>query len=157
MNKTFILIIILGFLVSCGKDKAVSDIEKYVTNVSNRSDLKESITEIKAEDLRTGLMSEIVIYHWKDSTGKVYRTGVEFLQKDKTHTFYKFYFKNDNLLFARIIELDKPKKDTIMNSDYYFKGTEMLKQIDRGKENLDAETVRQVSEFYLVFAKENSE
>ena len=128
-----------------------------MTEISSRPDLTESIAEFKAEDLRTDLMSQLVMEQLKDSSGKVYRINAEFLQKDETPTIYKFYFKRDTLQFAKIIMLDKTGRDTTMNSGYYYNGSQLLKQTDKKEDNMDAETVRQLSEFYLVFSKETSE
>ena len=156
MKKALTTLIVFGFIISCVEEKNVTDVEDYVNQINNRSDLTETVTEFTDEDLKTNLMSELTIRELKDSNGKVYRIYAEFLQKDKTPTAYKFYFKNDTLQLAKVLELDKTGKDTTVNSEYYFDGSKLLKRIDRKEDNLDAETIQQLSAFYLVFSKETS-
>ncbi|QAA80338.1 hypothetical protein EI546_00675 [Aequorivita sp. H23M31] len=154
MKKTIVISLLLGFLISCGNSKAVSDIKKYVIQIDNRTDLTELISEFKPEELKTDLINEVAIQVLKDSDEKIFKVSAELVQKDGIPLKYIFYFKNEVLNFARMTEFNQTGKDTVMDSEYYFDGSELLKQINRKKEEMEAETVRQVSEFYLVYGKE---
>lgn len=157
MRKAFYISLIIGFLISCGNEKTLSEIEKYVTEIDNRKDLSESITEFNTEDLDGEIVGGISIYELTDSDGEIYRIIAEIGQPNQSPANYEFYFKKDSLTFARIVEFNKTGTDTIMNSEYYYDGVKSIKQIDQKKEKMDAKTVRQVSEFYLVYGKETTE
>ena len=157
LKKTIIISLIFGFLISCGNGKTVSDIKKYVIAINNRTDLTEKVSESNAEDLKNDLISQMTIQVLKDSNDEILRVTAELIQKNGIPVNYEFYFKNEALTFARMTEFNDTRKDTIMDSDYYFNGSELIKQINRKKEELEAETVKQVSEFYLVFGKEETE
>lgn len=153
MRKAFYISLIIGILISCGNDKTQSEIEKYVIEVDNRKDLSESITEFNTEDLNGVIVGGISIYELTDNDGEIYRIIAEVGQPNQSPANYEFYFKKDSLTFARIVEFNKTGTDTIVNSEYYFDGIELVKQINKEKEKMDPETVRQVSEFYLVYGK----
>ena len=157
MKKTTCIALIIGFLVSCGKDNTLSEIEKYVTEIDDRKDLSESITEFNTEDLDGEIVGGISIYELTDDNGEIYRIIAEVAQPNQSPANYEFYFKKDSLTFASIVEFNKTGTDTIVNSKYYYHGIKLVKQIDKKKEKMDAETVRQVSEFYLVYGKETTE
>ena len=157
MRKTFYISLILGFLISCGNDKALVEIEKYVNEIENRKDLSESITEFNTEDVDGEIVGGISIYELTDNNGEIYRIIAEVGQPNQSPANYEFFFKKDSLTFARIVEFNETGTDTIINSEYYYNGTKLIKQIDQKKEKMDGETVRQVSEFYLVYGKETTE
>ena len=157
MRKNIYIALIIGFLVSCGNDNTLSEIEKYVTEIDNRKDLSESITEFNTEDLDGEIVGGISIYELTDDNGEIYRIIAEVGQPNQSPANYEFYFKKDSLTFARIVEFNETGTDTIVNSKYYYDGIRLVKQIDQKKEKMDAETVRQVSEFYLVYGKETTE
>jgi hypothetical protein len=81
----------------------------------------------------------------------------DIVEPNKSPANYEFYFKRHTLTFARIIELDQSGNDTIIKSEYYFKGTDLIKQLDKKENKKNAETVRQLSEIYLVYGKESPE
>ncbi len=116
--------------------------------------MTELISEFKPEELKTDLINQIAIQVRKDSDENIFKVSAELVQKDGIPLKYVFYFKNEVLNFARMTEFNEIAKDTVMDSEYYFDGTELLKQINRKKEEMDAETVRQASEFYLIYGKE---
>jgi len=157
LRKNIYIALIIGFLVSCGNDNTLSEIEKYVTEIDNRKDLSESITEFNTEDLDGEIVGGISIYELTDDNGEIYRIIAEVGQPNQSPANYEFYFKKDSLTFARIVEFNETGTDTIVNSKYYYDGIRLVKQIDQKKEKMDAETVRQVSEFYLVYGKETTE
>ena len=157
LKKALYISLIIGILISCGNDKTQSEIEKYVIEIDNRKDLSESITEFDTEDLNGEIVGGISIYELTDSNGEIYRIIAEVGQPNQSPANYEFYFKKDNLAFARILEFNEIGTDTVVDSEYYFDGIELVKQIDKKKEKMDAETVRQVSEFYLVYGKETTE
>ena len=157
MRKTIYIALIIGFLISCGNDKTLSEIEKYVTEIDNRKDLSESITEFNTEDLNGEIVGGISIYELTNKDGEIYRIIAEVGQPNQSPANYVFYFKKDSLTFARIVEFNETGTDTIVNSKYYYDGIKLVNQIDQKKEKMDAETVRQVSEFYLVYGKETTE
>ena len=157
MRKAFYISLIFGFLISCGNDKTLAEIEKYVNEIENRKDLSESITEFNTEDLDGEIVGGISIYELTDKDGEIYRIIAEVGQPNQSPANYEFYFKNDSLTFAKIVEFNETGTDTILNSEYYYDGIELIKQIDKKKEKMDAKTVRQVSEFYLVYGKETTE
>jgi hypothetical protein len=157
LRKTIYIALIIGFLVSCGNDNTLSEIEKYVTEIDNRKDLAESITEFNTEDLDGEIVGGISIYELTDDNGEIYRIIAEVGQPNQSPANYEFYFKKDSLTFARIVEFNETGTDTIVNSKYYYDGIKLVKQIDKKKEKMDTETVRQVSEFYLVYGKETTE
>ena len=157
MRKAFYISLIIGILISCGNDKTLSEIENYVTEIENRKDLNESITEFNTEDLDGKIAGGISIYELTDKNGKIYRIIAEVGQPNQSPANYEFYFKKDSLTFARIVEFNETGTDTIVNSEYYYDGIKLIKQVDQKKEKMDAETVRQVSEFYLVYGKETTE
>ncbi|WAC02930.1 hypothetical protein N7U66_04695 [Lacinutrix neustonica] len=157
MRKAFYILLIFGFLISCRNDKTLAEIEKYVNEIENRKDLSESITEFNTEDLDGEIVGGISIYELTNKDGEIYRIIAEVGQPNQSPANYEFYFKKDSLTFARIVEFNETGTDTIVNSKYYFDGIKLVKQIDQKKEKMDAETVRQVSEFYLVYGKETTE
>jgi hypothetical protein len=157
LRKTIYIALIIGFLISCRNDKTLSEIEKYVTEIDNRKDLSESITEFNTEDLNGEIVGGISIYELTNKDGEIYRIIAEVGQPNQSPANYEFYFKKDSLTFARIVEFNETGTDTIVNSKYYYDGIKLVKQIDQKKEKMDAETVRQVSEFYLVYGKETTE
>lgn len=157
MRKTLYISIIIGFLISCGNDKTLSEIEKYVTQIDDRTDLSESITEFNTENLDGKIVGGISIYELTDKDGEIHRIIAEVGQPNQSPANYEFYFKKDSLTFARIVEFNETGTDTIVNSEYYYSGTKLIKQINQKKEKMDAETVRQASEFYLVYGKETTE
>lgn len=128
-----------------------------MTDIDNRKDLSESITEFNTENLDGEIVGGISIYELTDDSGEIYRIIAEVGQPNQSPANYEFYFKNDSLIFAKIVEFDKIGTDTIVNSEYYYNGNKLVKQIDRKKGKMEAETVRQVSEFYLVYGKEKTE
>tara|TARA_R110002033_G_C3729433_1_gene223813 strand:- start:41 stop:514 length:474 start_codon:yes stop_codon:yes gene_type:complete len=156
LRKAFYISLIIGLLTSCGNNKTQSEIEKYVIEIDNRKDLSESITEFNTEDLNGEIVGGISIYELADNDGEIYRIIAEVGEPNQSPANYEFYFKNDSLTFARIVEFNETGTDTILNSEYYYDGIELVKQIDQKKEKMDAETVRQVSEFYLVYGKETT-
>ena len=157
MKKAIYISLIIGFIISCENDKTLSEIEKYVTEIDNRKDLSESITEFNTEDLDGEIVGGISIYELTDNNGEIYRIIAEVGQPKQSPANYEFYFKKDSLTFARIVEFNETGTDTIVNSEYYYDGMKLVKQIDRKEDKMDAETVRQVSEFYLVYGKETTE
>ncbi len=157
MKKTFVITLILGFLISCGNNKTVSEIDNYVIEIDKRTDLSESITEFITEDSNDEIVGGITIYELTDKNGKIYRIMAEIVQPSQSPANYEFYFKKDTLTFARIIEFDETGNDTITNSEYYFKGIELIKQLDKQGTEMTSETVRKASEFYLVYGKETTE
>lgn len=157
MRKTIYIALIIGFLISCGNDKTLSEIEKYVTEIDNRKDLSESITEFNTEDLNGEIAGGISIYELTDNNGEIYRIIAEVGQPNQSPANYVFYFKKDSLTFAKIVEFNETGTDTIINSEYYYDGVKLLKQTNWKEEKMDAETVRQVSEFYLVYEKQTTE
>jgi hypothetical protein len=154
LRKTFYISLIIGFLISCGNDKTLSEIEKYVTEIDNRTDLSESITEFNTEDLNGEIVGGISIYELTDDSREIYRIIAEVGQPNQSPANYEFYFKKGSLTFAKIVEFNET--DTILNSEYYYNGMKLVKQIDKKKDKMDAETVRQMSEFYLVYGKETT-
>jgi hypothetical protein len=157
LRKTIYIALIIGFLISCGNDKTLSEIERYVTEIDNRKDLSESITEFNTEDLNGEIAGGISIYELTDNKGKIYRIIAEVGEPNKSPANYEFYFKKDSLTFAKIVEFNETGTDTIIISEYYYDGVKLLKQTNWKKEKMDAETVRQVSEFYLVYGKQTTE
>lgn len=157
MRKTIYIALIIGFLISCGNDNTLSEIEKYVTEIDNRKDLSESITEFNTEDLNGEIAGGISIYELTDNNGEIYRIIAEVGQPNQSPANYEFYFKKDSLTFAKIVEFNITGTDTIINSEYYYDGVKLLKQTNWKEEKMDAETVRQVSEFYLVYGKQTTE
>jgi len=149
----FFISLIFGVLIGCGNGKTVSDIIDYVTEINNRTDLTESISEFDSEDLNDKDVGGISIYELTDSNGNILRIVAEIVQTNNLPINYEFYFKNDTLTFARVTEWNETGSDTIMNSDYYFDKSELIKQVDRKDIQMDAETVIEVSEFYLVYGK----
>ena len=135
MRKTIYIALIIGFLISCGNDKTLSEIEKYVTEIAGG----------------------ISIYELTDNNGEIYRIIAEIGQPNQSPSNYEFYFKKDSLTFAKIVEFNETGTDTIINSEYYYDGVKLLKQTNWKEEKMDAETVRQVSEFYLVYGKQTTE
>ncbi|SDN16226.1 hypothetical protein [Kriegella aquimaris] len=119
--------------------------------------MSESITEFNTEDFDGEIVGGISIYELTDDNGEIYRIIAEVGQPNQSPANYEFYFKKDSLTFARIVEFNETGTDTIVNSKYYYDGIKLVKQIDQKKEKMDAETVRQVSEFYLVYGKETTE
>ena len=156
MRKTIYIALIIGFLISCENDKTLSEIEKYVTEIDNRKDLSESITEFNTEDLNGEIVGGISIYELTDDKGEIYRIIAEVGQPNQSPANYEFYFKKDTLTFAKIVEFNETGTDTIVNSEYYYDGIKLVKQIDQKEEKMDAETVKQASEFYLVYGKETN-
>ena len=157
MRKVFYISLIYGFLISCGNDKTLVEIEKYVKEIENRKDLSESITEFNTEDLHGEIVGGISIYELTNNKGEIYRIIAEVGQPNQSPANYEFFFKNDSLTFARILEFNETGTDTLINSQYYYNGTKLIKQIDQMKEKMEAETVRQASEFYLVYGKESTQ
>jgi len=157
LRKTIYIALIIGFLISCGNDKALSEIEKYVTEINNRKDLSESITEFNTEDLNGEIVGGISIYKLTDEKEKIYRIIAEVGKPNQSPANYEFYFKKDSLTFARIVEFNETGNDTVVYSEYYYDRIKLVKQIDLKKEKMDAETVRQASEFYLVYGKDKTE
>ena len=153
LKKAAFISFFIGFLISCGNDKSLTEIENYVTVIDARKDLSESITEYNTEDLNGDFVGGIDIYELTDKNGEIFRIIAEVVQPNQSPTHYKFYFKKDSLTFAAIVEFDKNGTDTIINSEYYFNGLNLIKQIDKKKKGIDAETLRQTSEFYLVYGK----
>ena len=128
-----------------------------MNEIENRKDLSESITEFNTEDMDGEIVGGISIYELTDNNGEIYRIIAEVGQPNQSPANYEFFFKKDSLTFARIVEFNETGTDTIINSEYYYNGTKLIKQIDQKKEKMDGETVRQVSEFYLVYGKETTE
>jgi len=153
LKKTFIIALLFAFIFSCGNNKTISEIENYMTQINNRSDLIESITEFNTEDLNDKIVGGISIYKLADEKGEIYRMTAEIVRNNQAPANYEFYFKKDTLTFARIIEFDKTGNDTIINSEYYFKGKKLLKQLNKQENKMGATTVKEVSEFYLVYGK----
>ncbi|MCT8341245.1 hypothetical protein MG296_14355 [Flavobacteriaceae bacterium TK19130] len=129
----------------------VSDINQFVNKIDNSSDLTESIIEYQSEDLNSDLIRGMTYYELKDSDNKIYRIIAELISQDGTPYSYTFYYKNDDIVFSRIIELKKSGIDTIIDSNYYFSDLELIKQVDIKDEKMESETVKLLSEFYLVF------
>ena len=157
LKKTIYIALIIGFLISCGNDKTLSEIEKYVTDIDNRKDLSESITEFNTEDLNGEIVGGISIYELTDDKKEIYRIIAEVEQPNQSPAHYEFYFKKDSLTFAKIVEFNESGTDTIVNSEYYYDGIKLVKQIDQKADNMDSETVKQASEFYFVYGKETNE
>ena len=157
MRKTIYIALIIGILISCGNDKTLSEIEKYVTEIDNRKDLLKSIMEFNTEDLNGEIVGGISIYELTDKDGEIYRIIAEVGQPNQSPANYEFYFKKDSLTFARIVEFNETGNDTVVYSEYYYDRIKLVKQIDLKKEKMDAETVRQASEFYLVYGKDKTE
>ena len=157
MKKATYIPLIIGFLISCGNDNSLTDIEKYVTEIDNRKDLSESITEFNTEDLDGEIVGGTDIYELTDNNGEVYRIFAEVVEPNQSPKHYKFYFKKGSLTFAKIVEFNKNGTDTIVNSEYYFNGLNLIKQIDKKTSGVDAENIRQASEFYLVYGKEKTD
>ena len=128
-----------------------------MTEINNRKDLSESITEFNTEDLNGEIVGGIDIYELNDSSGKIYKIIAEVVQPNQSPANYEFYFKKDSLIFAKIVEFNETGTDTIVNSEYYYDKMKLVKQIDRKEDKMGAETVRQLSEFYLVYGKETTE
>lgn len=127
-----------------------------MTKIDNRKDLSESISEFITEDLNDEIVGGIDIYELTDSKGEIYRIIAEALQPNQSPIHFNFYFKKDSLCYAKIIEFNKTGTDTIVNSEYYFNGIKLLKQIDRKKNKKDATIVWQASKLYLQFGKETN-
>lgn len=128
-----------------------------MTEIDNRNDLSQSITEFNTEDLNDEIVGGITIYKLTNDNGEIFRIITEVVQPTQSLANYKFYFKKDNLIYAKIVEFNEAGTDTIINSEYYYDGIKLIKQIDKKTDKMDAEIVRQVSEFYLVYGKEATE
>lgn len=157
MRKAVYISLLIGLLISCSNEKSIAEIDKFVAEIDNRKDLTESVTEFDTEDLDGEIVGGISIYELTDENGEIYRIIAEVGQPNQSPANYEFYFKSDSLTFAKIVEFNETGTDTIVNSEYYYDGIELIKQIDRMKEKMNAETVRQVSEFYLVYGKKTTE
>ncbi|WP_334058380.1 hypothetical protein [Polaribacter sp. P097] len=128
-----------------------------MSEIENRKDLSESINEFNMENLDGEIVGGISIYKLTDNNGEFYRVIAEVGQPNQSLANYEFYLKKDSLTFARIVKFNETGTDTIINSEYYFDGNELVKQIDKEKEKMDTQTVRQMFEFYLDYGEESTE
>ncbi|MGM1057468.1 MAG: hypothetical protein ACQEWG_16400 [Bacteroidota bacterium] len=156
MKKTFFIILIIGLLNSCGTNEAVSKIDGYINEISTRDDLTQSIIEFNTENLDGEIVGGIDIYELTDENGETHRIIAEVVQPTQSPKHYVFYFKKDNLTYARVIEFDESGNDTIVDSKYYFSGADLIKQIDEQENKIVPETVRQLSDFYRAYGKEET-
>jgi hypothetical protein len=157
LKKTTVIALVFGILISCGNNQTVSEIDNFVSTINNRNDLTESITEFNTEDLSDVIIGGISIYKLTDKSGEIFRIIAEIGELNELPLNYEFYFQKDTLSFARIIKFNETGNDTLMISEYYFRGSELIKQNGKETNKIEAETVRKTSVFYLVYGKEASE
>ena len=131
MKKSYITII-LSLSVSCSNIRTISGINDYITKIDKRNDLFESIIEYETTDLKGKITGGISIYKLINSENKIYRLRAETIQENLP-THYDFYFKKDILTFAKVIQFDLSRRDTIINSKYYYVNSRLIKQINLKK------------------------
>ncbi len=156
MKKTIFTFLIIGLLNSCGTNKTVSEIDDYINQISTRDDLAQSITEFNTENLNGEIVGGIDIYELTDENGETFRIIAEVVKPNQSPKHYVFYFKKDSMTYARVIEFDESGNDTIVDSKYYFSGADLIKQIDEQENKIEPETVRQLSDFYRAYGKEEA-
>ena len=119
--------------------------------------MPESITEFVTENENDEAVGGTSIYELTDSNDNIYRIVAEVGQPNEPPANYEFYYKKDTLIFARIIQFDEKGEGKITDSEYYFKGADLIKQVHKKAKKIDPKTVRKKSEFYLVYGKETAD
>ncbi|SEA79247.1 hypothetical protein SAMN05421540_1252 [Psychroflexus halocasei] len=145
-------------MISCVNQQTASDIDVYVKKINNRTDLIDSKNKFKTK-IENGKLAEFTINTRTDKKGDILRINAKIDFLNKKSDDYTFYFENDTLNFAHIIKFMETDEnlDTITNSEFYFFQENLIKQIDEKEKSMEAKTVQQLSEFYLVFGKETAE
>ncbi len=157
MKKALYILLVFGIIVSCGKTKTVISIDQFVTRVDMQTDLTYSISEYIIEDLNGEIVGGTDVYELTNENDEIFRIIVDEVTPNKNPVNYTFYFENKKLIYSKIIKFDESGTDTIINSEYYFKGAEMIKQVNKHENGIEPEEVRQLSDFYLVYGKDELE
>jgi len=152
LKKAIYIAFIFGILISCSEKKTISEIQNYVNEINSRTDLNESITEYNTEDLNGEIVGGTAIYELTDNENHLYRIITETAQPNDSVSNYEFYYKDKKLVFAKIIHCSNKsiELDTITNSELYFQGGKLIKQIDRKPTGINSEHIKLLAESYTV-------
>ena len=157
-RKKLAILLILGIIIlSCNNSNKVDRIIHYIQSIDSRKDLTESVTEFETLDKNDKEISGFSIYELTDNDGVLHRLIADVAHPNELPGIYEFYYKNDTLTFARIMQFDELGIDTIIDSDYYFDRMKLIKKFNRKRDDLDSEIVLQASEFYLIYGNLSTE
>ena len=152
MKRTIYITLIFGILISCSKNKTISEIQNYVSGIENRTDLNESITEFNTEDLNGEIVGGTSIYELTDNKNNLYRIITETAQPNDSTANFEFYYKDKELVLAKVLQFKNKSTelDTITNSELYYNKGKLIKQIDRKPTKINSEHIKLLAESYTV-------
>ncbi|WP_010518576.1 hypothetical protein [Croceivirga radicis] len=158
--KKFLITILFGLLLlSCQKQRKVSEIKYWISKTDSRTDLIESITEFESEINGMDATGGFDIHTIMDKDSVIQKVFVNVAISNDSLMDYEFYFQKDTVIFANIRAYkengpDGQKLDTLTDSDFYFENGDLLERIDRKKTDLEIETVKWLAEMYFIFSRD---
>lgn len=146
-------------LLGCNEKKKVKEIDNFVAKIDSSTDLIESLTEFESEINGTNAIGGFDIHTLMDMDSTIHKVYANVSMSNDSLTDYEFYYQNDTVVFARILQFketkfDTQKLDTLTNSDFYFYKGELIERIDRKDTDLEIKTVKWVAESYFVFGRD---
>jgi len=152
LKKAFCIALIFGILISCSEKRTISEIKNYVNEIENRTDLNESVTEFNTENLNGEIVGGTSIYELTDKDNNLYRITKDGSNPNDTVLNYEFYFKNKNLVFAKMTKVSNYSSefDTIVNSELYFENGKLIEEINKKPIGIDIEIVKSLAESMTV-------
>ena len=152
MKKVIYIALIFGILISCSERRTISEIENYVKEIENRTDLNESVTEFNTENLNGEIVSGTSIYELTDKDNNLYRIIKDGSNLNDTVLNYEFYYKSKKLVFAKIVKFSNYSSefDTIVNSELYFENGKLIEEINKKTIGIDAEYIKSLAESMTV-------
>ena len=157
MKKLTFIVILFGSLASCKTDNVIAETNQYVAELANREDLTWSITEFVTEAPDDEIVGGMDISTLTSEDRQIYRIISDVSQPNQNPLNYDFFYRKGSLIFAQVIRFNEEGTDTIVNSDYYYKGNELIKQVDRKNMNIESNVVKQESDYYLNLSKKELE
>ena len=152
LKRTIYITLIFGILISCSENKTISEIQNYVNEIENRTDLKESITEFNIEDLNREIVGGTSEFTLTDKQNKLYRIIKETSHPNDSILNYEFYYKDEKLVFAKVIKFSTYSLsfDTISNSELFYEKGKLIKQIDLKPTEINSEYIKILAESFTI-------
>ena len=131
-------------------------IEDYVKKIDNRTDLSETLIEFNSDNFHDEIADKSRIYSLSNQQKEIIRIIAEIQQPNSALAKYEFYFKDNQLVYASALDFESNRIDTVLESECYYRENEVISQVDYRDNKIDAENLRQASEYYVLYVRQSS-
>lgn len=157
MKNLFHIIMLSLLYLSCHQDKNINDINKYIISVENSEEYQEIEQNYSSDhidgDSNGGDFNILTLIDDKEN---IIRMKVNIMLYDKSSYKYLFYYYNNNLVYSKIFKLtpnvSSNNLDTIVNSTYFWKDSELIHQVNMTNEWEEHLIIKDLQESYYEIA-----